>query len=69
MAGWKIPELNGGFVWKITELSMVHVPASHGADDTGGYWENGEIIGQFFGLDDQNPSLAWAHGTGGDRWI
>ena len=37
MAGWKIPELNGGFELGKSPTKMVHFPASHGADDTGGY--------------------------------
>ena len=29
MAGWKIPELNGGFQNGTSPISMVHLPASH----------------------------------------
>ena len=24
MAGWKVPELNGGFDWTITDFELVH---------------------------------------------
>ena len=40
MAGWKIPEVNGGFINGKSLISMVHgfihLPASHVTDDTGG---------------------------------